>query len=220
VFFAANFGGSAFQQARISTQASGGFTISWEDQAGGGDQDFNDFVLNAQLSTTNARLADITRYQGRREGELIDLRSLTGQVAATFTVNSEAAFNNTVGLYRVDDPTGRIGALAPGDAGYAQAALRDRLIMSSGRNGTNLNTLAGGNLLAPFLVSNGTVEQFLAQNANNQATNAPVAYFAYVSANPDRVDHIRRLGDNTFGFEDLAGGGDLDFNDIVFRVTV
>ncbi len=220
VFFAANFGGSAFQQARISTQASGGFTISWEDQAGGGDQDFNDFVLNAQLSTTNARLADITRYQGRREGELIDLRSLTGQVAATFTVNSEAAFNNTVGLYRVDDPTGRIGALAPGDAGYAQAALRDRLIMSSGRNGTNLNTLAGGNLLAPFLVSNGTVEQFLAQNANNQATNAPVAYFAYVSANPDRVDHIRLLGDNTFGFEDLAGGGDLDFNDIVFRVTV
>jgi hypothetical protein len=219
VLFASTFGGSAFQQARFSSQASGGFTISWEDQAGGGDQDFNDFVLNVQLATTNTRLADITRYQGRREGELIDLRSLTGNVGVSFTVNSEAAFNNTVGLYRVDDPTGRIGTLAPGDAGYAQAALRDRLVMSSGRDGTNLNNLAGGNLLAPFLVANGTVQQFLAQNANNQSSGAPIAYFAYINANPDRVDHIRLLGDNTFGFEDLIGGGDQDFNDIVFRVN-
>lgn len=37
-------------------------------------------------------------------------------------------------------------------------------------------------------------------------------------ANPDRVDHIRLLGDNRFGFEDLFGGGDRDFNDIVVQV--
>lgn len=219
VMFASLFGSSTFQQARITNQPGGSFTISWEDQVGGGDRDFNDVVLNVQLAATDPRLAAITRYQGRKEGELIDLRSLTGNVATTFTVNSEAAFNNTVGLYRVDDPTGRIGTLAPGDAGYAQAALRDRLVMSSGRNGTSLNSLTGGNLLAPFLVANGTVQQFLAQNANNQSSGGPIAYFAYSSANPDRLDHVRLLGDNTFGFEDLLGGGDQDFNDIVFRVN-
>ncbi|HEY9599504.1 MAG TPA: DUF4114 domain-containing protein [Cyanophyceae cyanobacterium] len=47
-----------------------------------------------------------------------------------------------------------------------------------------------------------------------------MAYFAYLGANPDGVDHIRLLGDNTFGFEDLYGGGDQDFNDMVFRLTL
>jgi hypothetical protein len=60
---------------------------------------------------------------------------------------------------------------------------------------------------------------FLAQNSTNQATGAIQAYFAYLGANPDRVDHIRLLGDNTFGFEDLFGGGDLDYNDVVVQVN-
>ncbi|MBE8970454.1 DUF4114 domain-containing protein, partial [Nostocales cyanobacterium LEGE 12452] len=28
------------------------------------------------------------------------------------------------------------------------------------------------------------------------------------------------LGNNTFGFEDLRGGGDKDFNDLIVRVTI
>jgi hypothetical protein len=28
------------------------------------------------------------------------------------------------------------------------------------------------------------------------------------------------LGSNTFGFEDLAGGGDRDFNDIIVKATL
>ncbi|MEQ8959195.1 MAG: DUF4114 domain-containing protein, partial [Coleofasciculus sp. C2-GNP5-27] len=46
------------------------------------------------------------------------------------------------------------------------------------------------------------------------------AYFAHLGANPDKVDHIRLLGDNTFGFEDLHGGGDQDFNDFTFQVDL
>ncbi|MDX2232083.1 MAG: DUF4114 domain-containing protein, partial [Leptolyngbyaceae cyanobacterium bins.349] len=135
-----------------------------------------------------------------------------------FTVNSEALFNNTVGLYTVDSAEGAIGTLRPGDAGYAQAALQRRVNTLS-RDTNTTGNLTGGSILAPFLIANGTVDQFLAQNAANTAGTTPAAYFAFIAANPDKVDHIRLLGDNTFGFEDLSGGGDQDFNDIVLRVN-
>ncbi|MEH2142102.1 MAG: DUF4114 domain-containing protein [Nostoc sp.] len=34
-----------------------------------------------------------------------------------------------------------------------------------------------------------------------------------MGANADQVDHICLLRNSTFGFEDLASGGDKDFND-------
>nr|WP_228043643.1 DUF4114 domain-containing protein [Dolichospermum sp. LEGE 00246] len=46
------------------------------------------------------------------------------------------------------------------------------------------------------------------------------AYFAYLGANADKVDHIRLLGNNVFGFEDLVGGGDKDYNDIIVKVNL
>ena len=45
-------------------------------------------------------------------------------------------------------------------------------------------------------------------------------YFNYVGANPDKVDHVRLLGNNTFGFEDLFGGGDRDYNDIIVQAKL
>jgi Domain of unknown function (DUF4114) len=52
--------------------------------------------------------------------------------------------------------------------------------------------------------------------ANSDFSNV---YTAYSLSNADKVDHIRLLGDNTFGFEDLYGGGDRDFNNIIVKVT-
>jgi len=46
-----------------------------------------------------------------------------------------------------------------------------------------------------------------------------MAYFAFTGANPDGVDHVRLLGDNTIGFEDQLGGGDRDYNDLVVQVN-
>ncbi|NJK35823.1 MAG: DUF4114 domain-containing protein [Oscillatoriales cyanobacterium SM2_2_1] len=148
---------------------------------------------------------------------MLDLRGLTGDQPANFVVNSEAVFNNTVGFYRVDNAEGAVGSLRPGDAGYARAAV-ERRVNSFARNANTASTLTGGGILAPFLIANGTVDQFLNQNAANANTSLPLAYFSYIAANPDRVDHVRLLGDNIFGFEDLPGGGDQDFNDIVLQV--
>jgi hypothetical protein len=45
----------------------------------------------------------------------------------------------------------------------------------------------------------------------------PNAYSPFIQ---DKVDHICLLGDNTFGFEDLNGGGDMDYNDVIVKVNL
>jgi predicted outer membrane repeat protein len=211
VFFATtSANGDNFDHLQVSELGNSTFNLAWKDAVGGSDANFNDLAVNVKLTTNPPVLG--TGLQGVQERELIDLRDqLTGLVSAKFEVNSEAAFDNTFGFYAVDDPTGRIGNLNPGDPGYAEAAIAQRLDLAVG--------LPGGKLLAPFVIADGTPEEFLAKNPNNQSTQGTLAYFAYMGANPDRVDHIRLLGDNVFGFEDLFGGGDADFNDLVVQVN-
>ncbi|MDX2255585.1 MAG: choice-of-anchor I family protein [Pseudanabaenaceae cyanobacterium bins.39] len=191
----------------------------------------NGFKINFEglaidvLASTNARPLG-TSLQDNREGEVLDFRNLSGNVKVSFTVNREAAFNNFVGFYRVADTNGGIDInndgtidFRPGDAGYARAAIENRIkgidlsVSNQGTATFNDKQLTGGSIFAPFIVSNGSAEQFLSGQVSN-------AYFAYLGANSGRVDHIRLLGDNTFGFEDLPGGGDLDYNDIIVQVKV
>ncbi len=73
-----------------------------------------------------------------------------------------------------------------------------------------------GSIFAPFLIVNGRPEVLLDSNANND----PAVYFPFLGANSDKVDHIRMLGNNIFGFEDLPNGGDLDYNDIIVKVDL
>ncbi len=233
VIFGSNFGAAGgFQQMQVNNLGNNEFTLSWEDQVSGGDRDFNDLLLNVKLTSADSLLG--TPLQGQQQGELLDLRnpSLQGrQLSANFVLNREANFNNTVGFYKIVDASGSIDQnndgtidFRPGDAGYAQAAIQQRvdninLTVGNKATATISSQLLGGSLFAPFLVSQGSAEQFLNQNPNNQSGQDSLAYFAFLGANPDKVDHIRLLGDNTFGFEDLFGGGDKDFNDVVVRVN-
>jgi hypothetical protein len=88
-------------------------------------------------------------------------------------------------------------------------------VNNGGTAGFN-TTLQGGAMYVPFLVANGTLDALLDRNPNNN----PDIYFAFLGANSDGVDHVRILGDNTFGFEDLRGGGDKDFNDVIVKVNL
>ena len=153
---------------------------------------------------------DIGAYEYR---EFIDLTDFTGQVPAEFVVNRAAAYANSFGFYAVDNVKGDLGNLSPGESGYAEAAIKNRVDLSTGY-------LLGGKLLAPFLVAYATPEEFLAKNPDNQTGKGPFAYFAFLGANPDGVDHIRLSGNNTFGFEDMFGGGDLDKDDLVVQVKL
>lgn len=168
------------------------------------------------------------------DAEFLDLRTYpAGPVNVRLEVLSDAQFNNTIGLFLVDDITGLIAGKKPGDNGYAEAAF-SRTILSFGRGQplasgsatltsqtlTENEKLKGGTLLAAYVITNGTISDFRANNpANNRVRSGLNAFFTFTPANPDGGDHFR-LTSNTFFVEDLWGGGDKDFNDMSFRVSI
>jgi len=199
--------GDQFDPVQVSELGADGYQLAWED---GNDGDFDDLVFTVQLTKTEPEVG--TLLQGGQEGEIIDLRDdVTGMVPAQFGVNSDADYDNSFGFYVIDDPNGRIGDLLPGDPGYAEVAVGQRLDTDAG--------LPAGKILAPFIIADGTAEEFLAENPLNQSGEDVMAYFAFMGANPDGVDHVRLLGDNTIGFEDQWNGGDGDYNDLVVQIN-
>jgi VCBS repeat-containing protein len=228
---AVRFGVAPFSQVlfsqpssqKIESLESGKYLISWED--GSGANDFKDLVIMAQASSQPIPMG--ARLQGNSQGELIDLRDITGNVNTQFSLNRDAAFDNVIGLYKVADLSGGIDVdgngvvdVLPGDAGYIQAALRGRIVgldMTVQNQGaaTFSTTLEGGFIYAQFISVNSKVEALLDDNPNND----PAIYFNFLGANLDRTDHIRVLGNNAWGFEDLRFGGDMDYNDVVLRAT-
>jgi 3-phytase len=153
---------------------------------------------------------------------------------------TSAAFNNLFGLYEVDDETGAVNGIKPGESGYAKAALSkvvDNFIVRVGGLSSGAASdvvVTRGKIYSPFAIANGgnfsgniqqAINAFLAANPNNSPANAqnyttlPVAYFSFGVANPDGAAHLKSFGNNTFGFEDLPAGvgvSDYDFNDTMF----
>ncbi|MFP4008802.1 MAG: DUF4114 domain-containing protein [Spirulinaceae cyanobacterium] len=210
---------------RVNDLGGGQYNLRFDDDSNG---TFEDVFVNIQQTGANVPLGvGQLQQQGLEVLDLLNSNTpanLTGQqLSATFTVYREAAFNNLVSLYRIDDASGTVNGIAPGQAGYAEAAMANRietLILSVSNQSTRAvpALLESDALYAPFMIANASVAEFLSQNPDNVAGAGPQAYFPYIGANPDGVDHIRLLGNNVFGFEDLSGGGDLDYNDIIFQV--
>jgi Domain of unknown function (DUF4114)/RTX calcium-binding nonapeptide repeat (4 copies) len=210
---------------KVEFLQDGRYLLNWEDGNGSSIADFNDLVVEALA--TNKPLPLGIGVQGNSQGEVIDLRSVTGRVQAEFTLNREAAFNNFVGLYKIVDDNGGIDIngngssdLLPGDAGYIEAAVRGRisgidLTVNNQSTATFKSTLEGGSLLAPFLIVNGKPDAMIDNNPDNN----PNIFVPFQVANPGRYDHIRLLGNNKWGFEDLPLGGDKDYNDVVMQAS-
>ncbi|MEM1394565.1 MAG: DUF4114 domain-containing protein, partial [Cyanobacteria bacterium P01_H01_bin.150] len=204
---------------QIADLDANGFNLNWSDQIDGND--FNDMELSVQLTQDIPTLE--TNLPGKAQNELIDLSNQTGEVSVSVEVHREAAFDSVIGFYQVVDSNGGIDIngdgvvdFNPGDTGYTQAALTNRvtgldLLKTDNQQTTTFDgTMTGGSILASFIVVDGTVDEALDNNAE--------AYFSFLGANSDGVDHIRSLGDNTLGFEDLPGGGDNDFNDMIVEI--
>ncbi len=155
------------------------------------------------------------------DGNLLNLESFTGDIAITFTVDREAEFDNTVGFYKIEDAEGTItdpitgNKVKPGDDNYAQVAVQLHepeleLSVNNLSSTTIQDSLSGGYLYAPFIITEGNIDTLEGDFSQ--------VYFSFAPANSDGVEHIRSLGNNTLGFEDLSNGGDRDFNDIVILV--
>ena len=189
----------------------------------GVESSLEDVVLLAELTEEGTPLG--SRLQGRDQLELIDLRENEADtITATFEVYREAAFNNEVGFFEIEDVTGQVldsegNLIGIGDDGYILAAMQKRIDVNlkteNGQMSTYTAEISGGKLLSSFIVSNGSVETLL----DGDVGNNPAVYFSHVGANSDRADHVRLLGDNTFGFEDIENGGDSDFNDIIVKAS-
>ena len=140
-------------------------------------------------------------------------------VSTTFSVSRDAGFDNTVDFYEVnsdgsviDSVSGNI--IAPGEAGYREAALANRVglaLRTENRTTSEFFAeLEGGKQYAPLIAIESAIEPLRSN---------PVIYFTYSEANADGFDHVRNSSDNVFGFEDLVNGGDADFNDLVIDVS-
>ena len=145
---------------------------------------------------------------------VLDLSAFSAaqSLSGTLALGREANFNATAGFYRTLDAQGTVLAadgithLKPGQVGYSAASLRsDNIIgqfsgLSVADNQTasqSFSGVTGGSFLAPFAQVNGNT------------------FFAYATANTDGLSHFRSLGNNLFGLEDLLGGGDRDYDDLV-----
>ncbi len=176
----------------------------------GEDLDLTEDVPTLAAEISDNRQVDLTGFSDR------------SIQANLLSVNSDTAFSNTVGFYEIEDTTGTVidefgNTLNPGDTGYAAAAIAKSLLEIDANTSDPIQ-LTGGDLLAPYIIANGTTEGFLTQNPENLETGNAIAYFSFLGANPDGVEHIRLEDDNTLAFEDLLTGGDEDFDDFSLQV--
>ncbi|MEM9922354.1 MAG: Calx-beta domain-containing protein [Cyanobacteria bacterium P01_D01_bin.50] len=158
------------------------------------------------------------------DGNLLNLESFTGDVRVRFTIGREALFDNTAGFYKIDDTGGTITdpltgeKLKPSDGeAYAQLAVELlepglELSVDNFSSITIDDTLMGGHIYAPLLVVDGDFD--------NLEEDLSKVNFSFAEANSDGIEHVRFLGNNTLGFEDLPGGGDFDFDDMLITAEI
>ncbi|MEA5549568.1 DUF4114 domain-containing protein [Anabaena cylindrica UHCC 0172] len=205
----------------IETLTGGEFSLKWQDKSANSN-------FKVKIKATSETSIQGTSFQDDLAGEILDFRTATTDITAEFKIYREAAFDNFVGFYPILDADGKIDIdndgqadFAPGDTGYLQAAvnlyLQDiRLTVNNQEQATYQGTFAKGSIFAPFIIANGTPEAVL-----GNSTNIPAVYFPFLAANPGQADHIRLLGNNILGFEDLPNGSsDNDFNDIIVQINV
>ncbi|MEP9376529.1 DUF4114 domain-containing protein [Aquabacter sp. CN5-332] len=118
-------------------------------------------------------------------------------------------------FYKVDDLSGTINGITPGAAGYREAVDARAYHTTEGNTSvhgpgygayhqTEITGVDAGDLIAMKL------------------TSGTETFFAFATANEvvdgEHVGHLWNYGLNTWGWEDLYGGGDHDFNDLVVQL--
>ena len=150
---------------------------------------------------------------GQEQGiaAVLDFSTFSGSetVKGSLVLAREASYDSVTGFYRTLDLKGSVrdslGALLkPGDAGYTAAAKMNMVSVLSSLTVGNLKTTANANLeitestcLAPIAMVNGDT------------------YFSFADASSDKLNHFKVIGGNLFGFEDMRGLGDCDYDDMV-----
>jgi hypothetical protein len=129
-------------------------------------------------------------------------------------------YADEVGLYQVDDLTGKVNGVAPSSSSYRQTVLNSPTrqvlfsLQPSGPTGTRTLTFAAGTKLAFYLVQN---------HSAAGATSATNVFFSLLGANRDGIFHTEAFnahdGRAIYGWDDATRfAGDRDYNDMVFSI--
>jgi hypothetical protein len=198
----------------IADSMTGFVQFNWEDMFSLGDGDFNDAAIVVRSAGQSAQSPAGLRAPGANRNDTLN---------ATLVPGSESAPSGDLGVFFVDDPSGKIGTLSPGDSGYAAAALASNnsmVLFNAGVNGAKQVTVPAGKYLAFYLITNGTTANFLSTNPTNRAGSSN-ALFSYDAANPDDANHFRWVSPGQqmanaslaqLHVMDKLGGGDGDFD--------
>ena len=182
-----------------------------------GDQDGSEtpLILNSDLFD---HLPDVRLFQVPG----------TGPVDVVFDfVFREATYNNEFGYFILDDLAGNINGIFPGEPNYLEQVLTRATVVfpaySTAWTPDVTIQFQGGDHIAFFLVQAGTLTSLINNNPDNFLGLSPIMFFSFEQLNPDGTDHFigfRNPTDNLtqFGFEDMTGGGDLDYDDIVYNI--
>ncbi|MEW6257714.1 MAG: cadherin-like domain-containing protein [Pseudomonadota bacterium] len=164
-----------------------------------------DFVsADAQSAVQVARTVMVAQTANGSDGQ-----------TAKITLRQNGMNEVDVAFYRVDDYSGTVDGLRPGDSGYDSASAArayetsegSSWIKGGGYGALSTAELVGinsGDLIVMRLRSDG--DDFYAFSRANEVVNG------------EHVNHLWNYGLNTWGWEDLYGGGDQDFNDLVIRL--
>lgn len=181
-----------------------------------------------------ARLAGSLEYFNSETFAGILTRGVAGQTS-TVTVHygAETAFANELGLFPVDDISGKVGSLKPGDAGYLAAALAqpDKQVIFQRNDPASLDdahanslpgsvdlSLQGRHYYGIYLAQDATLADARRLNPDNLLNATPLVFTSIVATNPDHLDHFKYTNYRRFGVEDLTNGGDKDFNDALAQL--
>ncbi len=153
--------------------------------------------------------------------ELINLRGFGDvTVKASYEISREADFDNEVYFYKVDSANGLINRQLPNSETYLQAALNNiispEFSIGDDESESGVVNLEAGSIIGAMIIANGSLEEL----QDTDTSNDPMVYFSFPGATGgDGFDHIKLVGNNKFGFEDLPNGGDMDFDDIEIEFT-
>ncbi len=229
-----------FQLREVGTNAMTELTI--------GDVTSTSFTLSGGSFNIGAEIINATNVEIYTQGlevnsesfPALSLRDLiptaaseqdTIKIQVEATLNREAAFDNLVGFYLAERTTGAVvdplTGLSVADLGNRQeylGAVRDHSVLTGSLANNQTGQFANNgqfeiltsidlaaHVLLPFLVTNG--------NINSVKPDFSNLYVSGISTNFDSSNHVKLLGNNIFGFEDLPGGGDNDFDDIVVQIN-
>jgi hypothetical protein len=119
-------------------------------------------------------------------------------------------------VYRVDDLAGRIDGIAPGEPGYAEASLARAYATEAGGPWVSG---PGHGLYGEARLSGVDSGDLVAMRLRNPSGE----FWAFAEANERDADgrpvpHLWPYALDTWGWEDMQGGGDRDFNDLVVQI--